>query len=124
MRLRQDVFVIEQECLYRDLDGRDLEPGTVQVWAEDEEGAVLGTLRVLADAGGTVRIGRVATAVRARERGIAARMVKTALDTTTGPVVLDAQSHLAYWYERFGFVRIGEDFLDDGIPHVHMRLER
>ncbi len=124
MRLRQNVFVIEQECLYPDLDGRDLEPGTVQVWAEDDGGTVLGTLRVLADQGGVVRIGRVATAMSARDRGIAARMMVRALETTTGPVVLDAQSHLAYWYERLGFVAVGDGFLDDGIPHVHMRLER
>ncbi len=124
MRLRQDVFVIEQQCLYPDLDGRDVEPDTVQVWAEDEEGTVLATLRVLADQGGVVRIGRVATAVPSRDRGIAARMMVRALETTTGPVVLDAQSHLAYWYERLGFVSVGDEFLDDGIPHVHMRLER
>ena len=49
LRLRQDVFVLEQECLYPDLDGRDLDPGTVQVWAEDEEGRVVATLRILAD---------------------------------------------------------------------------
>ncbi len=47
LRLRQDVFVLEQECLYPDLDGRDLDPGTVQVWAEDAEGRVVATLRIL-----------------------------------------------------------------------------
>ena len=67
LRLRQDVFVLEQECLYPDLDGRDLDPGTVQVWAEDAEGRVVATLRILED-GGPVRIGRVATAMAARNR--------------------------------------------------------
>ena len=123
LRLRQDVFVLEQECLYPDLDGRDLDPGTVQVWAEDEEGRVVATLRILAD-GGPVRIGRVATAMPARNRGIAAAMMAAALRETEGPVVLHAQSHLAQWYEGLGFAVVGSEYLDDGIPHVPMRLDR
>lgn len=123
LRLRQDVFVLEQECLYPDLDGRDLDPGTVQVWAEDEEGRVVATLRILAD-GGPVRIGRVATAMPARNRGIAAAMMAAALRETEGPVVLHAQSHLARWYEGLGFTVVGSEYLDDGIPHVPMRLDR
>ena len=124
LRLRQDVFVVEQQCLYADVDGRDLEPGTVQVWAVDEQGSVVATLRVLRDPEGPARIGRVATAVGARGRGVAADLVAAALERGSGPVVLDAQSHLEGWYARFGFVRTGEEFLDDGIPHVPMRLDR
>ena len=125
LRLRQDVFVVEQECAYADVDGRDLEPTTVQVWATDDERAgVLATLRVLTEPDGCVRIGRVATAVPARGRGLAADLVAAALELGRGPVVLDAQSHLEQWYARFGFVRDGEEFLDDGIPHVPMRLDR
>lgn len=123
LRLRQDVFVLEQECLYPDLDGRDLDPGTVQVWAEDAEGRVVATLRILED-GGPVRIGRVATAMAARKRGIAAAMMAAALRETQGPVVLHAQSHLAHWYEGLGFAVTGSEYLDDGIPHVPMRLDR
>ena len=124
LRLRQDVFIVEQQCLYADVDGRDLEPGTVQVWAVDERGSVVATLRVLRDPEGAARIGRVATAVGARGRGVAADLVAAALALGSGPVVLDAQSHLEGWYARFGFVRTGEEFLDDGIPHVPMRLDR
>ena len=125
LRLRQDVFVVEQQCLYADVDGRDLEPGTVQVWSTDEDGSVVATLRVLREPDRCARIGRVATAVPARGRGLAAALVAAALaggDPT--PVVLDAQSHLEGWYSRFGFVRTGDEFLDDGIPHVPMRLDR
>ena len=125
LRLRQDVFVVEQQCAYADVDGRDLEPTTVQVWATDEDGAgVLATLRVLADPDGCARIGRVATAVRARGRGLAADLMAAALALGDGPAVLDAQSHLEGWYARFRFVRSGGEFLDDGIPHVPMRLDR
>ncbi len=124
MQLRQQVFVVEQQCIYPDLDDRDLEAGAVQLWAEDADGAVVATLRVLREAGGEVRIGRVATARSVRGQGVAAALVSEALDATEGPVVLDAQSHLEPWYTRLGFVRDGAEFVEDGIPHVPMRLER
>ncbi len=124
VRLRQDVFVVEQECAYADLDGRDLEAGALQVWAEDADGSVVATLRVLREAGGEVRIGRVATVRSMRGRGLARALVTEALDETEGTVVLDAQTHLAQWYAALGFERVGEEFVEDGIPHVPMRLER
>jgi ElaA protein len=124
MRLRQDVFVVEQECAYADLDGRDLEDGALQVWAEDGAGAVVATLRVLREADGAVRVGRVATARSVRGRGLAAALLGAALELTTGPVVLDAQTHLAGWYASLGFVRDGDEFVEDGIPHLPMRRRR
>ncbi|QKE85860.1 GNAT family N-acetyltransferase [Arthrobacter sp. NEB 688] len=124
MRLRQDVFVLEQECLYPDLDGRDLEPGAVQWWAESETGGVVATLRVLDDGGGVLRVGRVATSASARGAGVARELVLAVLAATRGPVVLDAQSHLEHWYAGLGFGRDGAEFVEDGIPHVPMRLAR
>lgn len=124
LRLRQDVFVLEQQCLYADLDGRDLEPGALQYWAEAADGTVVGALRVLQEPGGGARVGRVATRAPARGAGVAAALVRAVLEGTTGPVVLDAQSPLQGWYERLGFERDGAEFLDDGIPHVPMRLDR
>ncbi|GIL37332.1 GNAT family N-acetyltransferase [Phycicoccus sp. DTK01] len=124
MRLRQDVFVLEQECLYPDLDGRDLEPSAVQWWSESGSGEVVATLRVLDDGGGVLRIGRVATAASARGAGVARELVLAVLAATRGPVVLDAQSHLEHWYAGLGFARDGAEFVEDGIPHVPMRLAR
>lgn len=124
LRLRQDVFVLEQECLYPDLDGRDLEDGCTQWWAESAGGEVLAVLRVLTEPGGLTRVGRVATAVSARGSGLAAALVGAVLAATRGPVVLDAQSHLEGWYARLGFGRDGAEFVEDGIPHVPMRLDR
>jgi ElaA protein len=124
LALRSEVFVVEQDCVYLDLDGRDLEPGARQVWVE-RDGAVLATLRVLRDGPSTSRIGRVATARTARGSGLAARVMQRALELCDGDdVVLDAQSYLFDWYARFGFVRAGDDFVEDGIPHVPMQLAR
>lgn len=122
-RLRQDVFVVEQECPYPDLDGRDLEPGTRHVVLA-EEGRVLGYARVLDD-GEVWRIGRVVLAAQARGRGWSDRLMRSALDACPGrPVVLDAQSPLAGWYASLGFEVDGPEFLEDGIPHTPMRLTR
>ncbi|RYU14543.1 GNAT family N-acetyltransferase [Nocardioides iriomotensis] len=121
-RLRQVVFVVEQECAYLDLDGRDREPGTRHVWVEDD-GVPVGYLRVLDDPG-HARIGRVVVAHSHRGRGLADVLVRAALDLVgDNPSVLDAQSYLAGWYGRFGYVATGPEFLDDGIPHVPMRRE-
>jgi ElaA protein len=130
LKLRVDVFVVEQDCAYPELDGRDLEPDTLWVWATDSDkgdnfaGEVVGTLRILAEPDGTRRIGRVATAVPARSSGVATALMRQALELCDGrPVVLDAQTYTEAWYQRFGFVRSGADFVEDGIPHVPMTLK-
>jgi ElaA protein len=122
-RLRQDVFVVEQECAYGDLDGRDDEPGTRHVVMRDD-GDVLGYARVLDDTR-FWRIGRVVLRRDARGRGLADHLMTTALQVCKGrDVVLDAQSPLAPWYGTFGFEVNGPEFLEDGIPHLPMRLSR
>jgi len=119
-RLRQDVFVVEQECPYPDLDGRDAEPGTRHVVLHEDD-AVVGYARVLDD-GAQWRIGRVALARSARGRGLADVVMETALQVCPDrDVVLDAQTPLVGWYERLGFAVAGAEFLEDGIPHVPMR---
>ena len=89
--------MVEQNCAYLDPDGRDLEPGARQVWAE-QDGAIVATLRLLHDAGGCARSGRVVTAPAARGKGVAAELMQYAIERA-GPVeiVLDAQRHLAGW---------------------------
>lgn len=120
LRLRAEVFVVEQACVYLDPDGRDLEPGARQLWIEAPPGEVAATARVIDD-GDHRRIGRIATAAEQRGRGLGACLVEHFVATSTGPWALDAQAHLAGWYERFGFVVDGAEYDDDGIPHVPMR---
>jgi ElaA protein len=123
-RLRQDVFVVEQECPYPDLDGRDTEPATRHVLLTDGDDlqGLLGYARVLDDAT-EWRIGRVVLAPPARGRGLADVVMQTALTVTRErDVVLDAQAPLAGWYATHGFVVTGPEFLEDGIPHLPMRL--
>jgi len=120
LKLRVDVFVVEQECPYPELDGRDTEPGTVHVWAE-RDAEIAGYIRILDD-GDELRIGRVVTAKSARSGGLGGLLMQRALELIgERPSVLDAQSHLTRFYERFGYVADGQEFLEDGIPHTPMR---
>ncbi len=122
-RLRQDVFVVEQSCPYPDLDGRDLDEGTRHVLLRDDD-AVVGYARVL-DEDDEWRIGRVVLAATARGQGLADPLLEAALQACPErPVVMNAQAPLRAWYERFGFEVDGPEFLDDGIPHLPMRLRR
>lgn len=130
MWLRVSVFVVEQRAAYPELDGRDLETDAELLWIE-EDGDVVATARLLLDAAedkrdATARIGRVATAHAARGRGFAAYIMRAAVARSAErwpnlPVALDAQTHLADWYARFGFEVCGAGFLEDDIPHVPMR---
>ncbi|WIX78718.1 GNAT family N-acetyltransferase [Amycolatopsis carbonis] len=121
LRLRADVFVVEQECAYGDVDGRDLLPSTRHLWFTDPAGEVTAYLRVLADPDGVARIGRVVTAASARGHGLAASLMEAALAGASGEFVLDAQTYAQRLYARFGFIPEGDEFLDDGIPHITMR---
>ena len=119
LRLRVDVFVVEQGCPYPELDGRDTEPGTRHVWIADDAGPAA-YLRLLDD-GADRRIGRVATRLDARGDGLAGALVDHVLAASNGPWVLDAQTRLERWYAARGFVVDGTGLVVDGIPHLPMR---
>ena len=123
LQLRSEVFVVEQNCVYQDLDGRDSEPDTVHYWIE-EAGKILATVRVLRESAGVISFGRVCTASSARGRGLAGRIIDHILATHSEAIVIHAQHYLREWYATFGFVAHGDEFLEDGIPHIEMRLDR
>ncbi len=127
LRLRLDVFVIEQNCPYPELDGQDLEQTTRHFWigSDADPDLPVAYLRLLEDKRGRYRIGRVCTAKDARGRGLSRRLMEAAL-AEIGDVdsVLDAQVQVAELYAAFGFVRTGDEYLEDGIPHVTMRRTR
>ena len=119
LRLRSDVFVVEQRCAYADIDGRDADPDTHHLWIE-EDGDIVATLRILH--GDVAQIGRIATRADRRGAGLASSLLRAALARVSRPVELKAQARLDSWYESFGFVRCSEEWVEDGIPHVRMRL--
>ncbi|MEV6283897.1 GNAT family N-acetyltransferase [Kribbella sp. NPDC051770] len=125
LKLRVDVFVVEQQCAYPEIDGRDLLPGTHHLWIEDEhsspaEPTIQAYLRVLTEPT-ALRIGRVVTAPDARGRGLAAQLMKNALEIVgDADSVLDAQTYVEGFYAKFGYVAEGPEYVEDGIPHRTM----
>lgn len=124
LKLRVEVFVVEQAAPYPELDGRDLLPQTRHFWLEDPDGEVVATMRLMEEYPGghkSFRIGRVCTRRGARGQGHATRLMQAALaDVGAHPCRIDAQTYLEEFYARHGFVRDGKEFVDDGVPHVPM----
>lgn len=124
LRLRVDVFVVEQVCPYGELDGRDLEAAARHYWlgGDGTPEPVLGCLRLLVEPDGEFRIGRLCTARSARGRGLGRQLLEAAL-AEVGPAacVLDAQEHLGAFYRGYGFEPTGPAYDWDGVAHLPMR---
>lgn len=122
LRLRVNVFVVEQECAFPELDGRDVDPAARHLWLAASDGQPVAYLRILPEPGGAARISRVAVTPEHRGHGLAARLLEAALASIGDRECrLDAQAHLTRLYARHGFVPTGPEFDEDGIPHVPMR---
>lgn len=124
MQLRQDVFVVEQQCIYADADGLDrmashlfaVHRSVIVAYARLFRPGVRGNAAV---------IGRVVTARAVRGRGLGREVMRraiAAIEEVHGPVPirLGAQTSVQPFYQSFGFVRDGEDYVEDGIPHLPM----
>ncbi len=124
LKLRVEVFVVEQACPYPELDGRDLLAETRHYWLEQPDGEVISALRLMeehAGGGKAFRIGRLCTKRGARGQGHTTRLLQAALaEVGDYECRIDAQTYLEEMYRRHGFVREGEEFVEDGIPHVPM----
>jgi ElaA protein len=127
LRLRVDVFVVEQACPYGELDGRDLEDRARHYWltSHGEPAAVLGTVRLLKEPDGGYRLGRLCTVKTARGLGHGKQLMDAALaEVGDRPCVLDAQEHLGDFYRGYGFEPTGPAYDWDGIAHLPMRRIR
>ena len=121
LRLRVDVFVVEQECPYPELDGNDLAGDTRHFWLTRGE-RTAGCLRTLGVSQRQRWISRVCTAERFRGSGVATSLLRAALaEQPHIEHMLHAQTRVTGLYQRLGFRREGEPFDEDGIPHIAMR---
>jgi ElaA protein len=124
MAVRVEIFVVEQNCPYQELDGLDLEARHLIGWSGDKIAAYLRLL------GPNTRftepsLGRVLTTQSFRGTGIGKELMEVALREvdarhSTSSFRISAQSHLQRFYGSFGFVTDSEEYLEDGIPHVEM----
>ncbi len=127
LKLRSEVFVVEQRCAYLDPDGQDLDGDTCHLMGWDGD-QLVAYLRLLdpESQGGDVVIGRVLTVPAGRGKGLGHEMMEQALKQAEKrwpevPIYLSAQAHLQGYYGRYGFVVAGEEYLEDDIPHIGMR---
>lgn len=122
LRVRMAVFVVEQNCIYQDLDERDQR--SLHVF-HMEDGKVTAYLRAffLDEERGIVRIGRVLTAQRGK--GLGRRVLDEGIRLCAEKlhakrIDIEAQCYAIGFYEKAGFRVCSEEFLDDGIPHIGM----
>lgn len=127
MRLRVDVFIVEQTCPYPDLDGRDAQAGVWHLLGE-RCGQLQAYARLLPPGLGfdTPAIGRVIVSASARGSGLAHALMREAIVRCEAlwpgqPITLGAQAHLQGFYAAHGFKVCSDGYLEDGIPHVDMQ---
>jgi len=132
LQLRSEVFVVEQECVYQDLDDKDNLGWHLWMERADapaaEGGPMLACTRLLpagVSYGSEVSIGRVATAMAIRREGWGQELMRQSLDAIHAmwpgvPLRISAQCYLERFYAGFGFTVDGASYLEDGIPHVAM----
>ena len=126
MRLRQEVFVVEQNCVYLDLDGLDLQAVHILCW---EDGALLAYLRCLKPGLSYPQssIGRIVVSPSARGRDLGRELVTRGIaynrqQWPDSDIRIGAQRYLEAFYCSLGFVTDGEPYMEDGIEHIHMNL--
>ncbi len=129
LALRVNVFVVEQDCPYPELDGRDTLPGTLHLWTSAGEIPVGAYLRILAPGVSYpgVSLGRVVTAKSSRGGGLGHELVEKAIGLAEKhwpgiPIQIGAQEYLKAFYESHGFSVISDTYLEDNIPHIDMVL--
>lgn len=126
LRVRAEVFVVEQNCIYQDLDEKDME--SLHLFYE-KEGRIHAYLRIIVKDSkiNLVQIGRVLTTMEARGTGLGLKIVGEGLEAAkehfrAEEVYIEAQCYATGFYEKVGFQVTSEEFLEDGIPHVEMRV--
>ena len=126
LRLRVDVFVIEQECPYPEVDGQD--QAALHLVATDVHGTLAAYARILPLQGdGYPHIGRVVIPKEYRGTGLGKHLMQEAFNVLrerygSARSAIAAQTHLQKFYMDLGYIRTSEDYLWDGIPHVDMVL--
>lgn len=128
MRLRSEIFVVEQNCVFPDMDG--LDPTCTHLCGTNADGELLAYARLLAPGVKypEASIGRVITAAPARGLQLGRALMLEALRLTRErhhgvPIRIGAQQRLDRFYASLGFVPIDVPYLEDGIWHIDMRLD-
>ena len=124
LRLRQEVFVVEQDCIYQDLDGLDQQAMHMLCWSGNE---LLAYQRCLEPGLSYAEssMGRILVAPAGRGTGLGNELVSRGVNYNlerwpTHPIRINAQAYLEAFYTRLGFTVAGDEYDEDGIPHLQM----
>ncbi|MFS2154341.1 GNAT family N-acetyltransferase [Rhizobium sp. Rhizsp42] len=124
LKMRVDVFVVEQNCPYPELDGKDADALHLRLL---QHGDLIAAARIFApaDQNAPAKIGRVVVSPLHRGKRLGDAVMREAISVCEerypqAPIYLSAQSHLSRFYGSFGFETTSEEYLEDGIPHVDM----
>ena len=124
LKLRSIVFVVEQNCIYQDID--DIDKTSYHIFMKEKDKPEIKVyLRVFEKDKDTAQIGRVVTAEDKRRKGYASELIKKGIEIAKNEmkknkVYLEGQVYAAKLYEKLGFKIISDEFLEDGIPHYKM----
>ena len=124
MQLRNEVFVVEQNCVYQDADNKDLLSYHLMGWNQQK---LVAYTRILAPgiAFEEASIGRVVTSPSVRRTGIGIELMNRSISKTTElfgnfPIRIGAQLYLQKFYTSLGFEKDSDTYLEDNIPHIEM----
>ena len=127
LRLRSEVFVVEQNCVFLDMDNSDAQAMHLMGQAVEAPGELVAYARCFGPGVkyAEASIGRVITASQARAGGLGHVLMREAVRAVQAhwgpqPIRIGAQARLQAFYEQHGFVREGEPYIEDGIPHIEM----
>lgn len=127
LQLRSEVFVVEQDCVYQDIDGKD----QIAIHVLGFKNSKLIAYTRLFKPGDYYKyasIGRVIVKQEERKYGYGHDLIRFSIDTvqkefSTEKIKIGAQTYLRKFYESHGFQKVGQDYIEDGIPHIHMIKE-
>ena len=126
LKLRIEIFVVEQCCYYQELDNEDKEAFHVSIY---NDGIIVAVGRIIPNLHNKeVKIGRIAVKMEHRKKGLAYKIMKDIMNFISKKyknfsVLLSAQTYLIEFYQLFGFKEIGNTYLEDGIEHINMVLK-
>jgi len=130
LKLRVDVFVVEQQCAYRELDDHDRHVETRHLSGHNESGQLIAYARLLPPGlrFPEVNLGRFVVKADFRKQGVGHQLLQAALKEISGcwprtTIKISAQDYLQAFYAQYGFLPVSEVYLEDGIPHVEMLKE-
>ena len=124
LKLRSIVFVVEQNCVYQDID--DIDKESYHIFMKEKNSPEIKVyIRVFEKDNDTAQIGRVVTAMDSRRKGHASNLIKKGIEIAKNEmkknkIYLEGQVYASKLYEKLGFKIISDEFLEDGIPHYKM----